>query len=299
MAIVGLTHAEIRVPDLGASIAFHVDVMGLFEIERTKDAIYLSCGADGQFDLALVPGGTGVAHFAFQVEDEEDLDLYIRRLSLENISVNVISDAEPGQIKAIRFTIPSGHIMELCLLASPPSQRYTYPHPAVPVFQRLKGICPLDIDHITLRSVSVEELATFLAKVLGFHIVDARKTSSGSWRAAWLHVSDQHHDLAIIRGNPGETLDHLAWLVDGIEHMKRAADILSQSGLQVEVGPGRHSIGGNLFMYFWSPDGNRYELSAEMARVRSSKIETRFWGDDPRLFSPWGIIPPESFSRGS
>lgn len=299
MPIRGLAHATLQVSDLDAAVAFHVDVLGLVELARSDEAVYLSCGADGQCDVALTPGGTGVADFAFQVGDDEDLAYYSQRLRQENIDVTEISDAKPGQTRAIRFALPSGHVMELGLTVPIAAQRYGYPHPAAPASRRLKGISPLDVDHITLRSKDVEALASFLSEVLGFRLSDARRESTGRWRGAWLHVSDQHHDLAIIRGQAGETLDHLAWTVDGIEHMKRAADLLAQVGIAIEVGPGRHSIGGNLFMYFWAPGGNRYELSAEMARIRNPRAEARFWGDAPGLFSPWGIVPPESFSRGS
>lgn len=299
MSIKGLAHAELRVPDLGAAIAFHVDVLGLVEIARTPEAVYLGCGADGYYDVALVEGGTGVAHFAFQVEDEADLEYYAHRLAQQDVNVTEATDAEPGEAKAIRFALPSGHSIELVLLSSNPSQRYSYPHAAAPAFHRTRGISPLDVDHITLRSTDVETLARILSETLSFHLVDVRRSSDGAWRGSWLHVSDQHHDLAIIRGQPGETLDHLAWTVDSIDHMKRAADLLAQVGIPIEVGPGRHSIGGNLFMYFWAPGGNRYELSAEMAKVLNTSAEPRFWGDAPGLFSPWGIVPPESFSRGS
>lgn len=299
MPIRGLAHAALRVPNLDTSIAFHVDVVGLVEIARGRGVVYLGCGADSHYDIALVEGGTGVDHFAFLVDDQADLVHYAQRLREANVAVIETTDAEPGQTKAIRFSLPSGHQMELMAPGASASQSYTYPHRAVPASPRLRGICPLDVDHITLRDADVEALATFLSKVLDFHLVDARRTSAGVWRGAWLHVSDQHHDLAIIRGQTGETLDHLAWTVDNIEHMKRAADLLAQVGLRTEVGPGRHSIGGNLFLYFWSPDGNRYELSAEMARVLNTKAEPKVWDDAPGLFSPWGIVPPESFARGS
>jgi len=299
MAITGLAHAELRVPDLSAAVVFHRDVLGLVELERTPETIYLGCGADGYYDLALVEGGTGVAHFAFQVEDETDLAHYAQLLRERDINVTERTDAEPGEARAIRFTLSSGHVMELVLLRPDPTRRYTYPHPAVPAVDRSRGIAPRDVDHITLRTTDVEGLTSFLAQTLSFHLVDIRRSADGPWRGAWLHVSDQHHDLAILRGQSGETLDHLAWTVDGIEHMKRAADLLAHAGIPIEVGPGRHSIGGNLFTYFWTPDGNRYELSAEMARVLNRRAAPTMWGDAPGLFSPWGITPPESFARGS
>src|SRR5690606_30809203 len=143
-------------------------------------------------------------------------------------------------------------------------RRYTYPHPAAPAVDRSRGIAPRDIDHITLRTTDVEGLASFLAETLFFHLVDIRRSADGPWRGAWLHVSDQHHDLAILRGQPGETLDHLAWTVDGIEHMKRAADLLAHAGIPIEVGPGRPSIGGHLFTFSRPPGGSRSYISATL-----------------------------------
>ncbi len=299
MPITGLAHAMLRVPDLDAAVAFHLDVLGLVEVSRTPEAVYLSSGVDGQYDLALTRGGTGVDHFTFQVEDAEDLAYYAQRLRHENVEVAQRRDAAPGESQAIRFSLPSGHIMELAVIVPDPSYPYSYPHPSVPAHRHLQGISPRDLDHITLRVPDVDLLAAFLTHVLDFRVSDARRTADGAWRAAWLHASDQHHDLAMMRGSEAETLDHLAWLVDGIEHMKRAADLLAQVGVRTEVGPGRHSIGGNLFLYFWTPDGNRYELSAEMAKILNPKAEPKVWGDAPGLFSPWGIVPPESFARGS
>jgi catechol 2,3-dioxygenase len=299
MPLAGLAHAMLRVPDVDAALAFHRDVLGLVEIERTEDAVYLSAGLDGGYDLALTRGGTGVDHFAFRVDDADDLAYYTRLLAEANVPVSTAQDEEPGVGKAIRFSLPSGHTMEIAAIVPNPAYPYAYGHPANPAYGRGQGIAPRDVDHITLRVPDVEQNVAFLTEVLGFHAADARRMPDGRWRAAWLHVSAQHHDLALMRGAAGESLDHLAWLVDGIEQMKRAADLLAQVGLRGEVGPGRHSIGGNLFFYFWTADGNRYELSAEMSRVEDRRAKTRVWEDGPGLFSPWGVVPPESFQRGS
>jgi catechol 2,3-dioxygenase len=294
-----LHHVEVRVPDLPASIAFHQEVLQLTLVEQQEGTVYLACGHDAGIDLCLSPGGTGLGHVAYAVPDSETLTAYAERLRQHGVSFIEMREAEPGIAAALRFSLPSGHSMEFVVPTPLAKQSYSYVHPAVRCFPNAGASLLLDLDHVTIRHTDVQVVASFLRDVLGFHIPDARLMADGRWRGAWLHLSDQHHDLAVLLGNEGETLDHIAFRVAGIDAMKTFADNLASHGGKVEIGPGRHSIGGNLFLYFWTPDGNRYELSAEMAVVTNRSAATTFWGDSPDLFSPWGIRPPESFRAGS
>jgi len=294
-----LAHVGIRVPNLQDSIAFHTSVLGLTLLRQEEHSAYFSCGYDHAFDLSVVPGGTGLDHVAFAVSDARELDALASQLLVRGAELAPDPAPEPGVTQATRLRLPSGHHLELVVLEQHTEQAFSYPHPALPPTRLDSVSLLLDLDHVTLRHTDVSSLAAFLRDSLGFHIPDARLLPNGQWRAAWLHVTSQHHDLAIIRGDEGETLDHVAFRVSGIETMKLLCDRLASYRIPVEVGPGRHSIGGNLFTYFWTPDGNRYELSAEMALVPNTTSPTRFWGDDPGLFSPWGIRPPESFRKGS
>lgn len=296
MPIQRLAHAELLVEDLNKALEFNVEAMGLVELAREGETVYLGCGADNNYDLALRGGGTGLSHFAFQVDSEEDLAHYAGRLKEAGVGSEERTDGEPGQTKALRFSLPSGQPMELALVEDRPH----YLNPAIPAHRRLQGISPLDADHITLRNgEKVKETGEFLQQVLGFRVSDVFEPAPGVWGAAWLHVGDYHHDLAIMGGSPTDNLDHLAWTMDGMEHIKRGTDILSQAEIPLETGPGRHGIGGNLYAYFWSPGGNRYELSAEMPRATDARAATNFWNDFPKAFSAWGALPPESFERGS
>lgn len=294
-----LHHVEVLVPDLAASLDYHQDVLGLTLLSQEHPKAYLSCAHDPSIDLCLTEGGTGLGHVAFAVPDRHALDAYAQRLRLHNLTLATASDPEPGIAYSVQFTLPSGHTMEFVVPSPLESPRYTYSHPAIRHFSHTHTSLLLDLDHVTIRHSDVESVATFLRDVLGFHIPDVRLTREGRWRGAWLHLSDQHHDLAVLLGSDGETLDHIAFRVAGIESMKILADTLATRGEKIEVGPGRHSIGGNLFLYFWTPDGNRYELSAEMALVTNRAVPTTVWGDSPDLFSPWGIHPPETFRKGS
>jgi catechol 2,3-dioxygenase len=296
MTLQKLAHAVLNVQEMEPSFQFHTEVLGLIEMGREGNTVYLGCGSDDNYDVALIQGGVGVADFALQVESEDDLHHYARRLSDIGVKSDLLSDREPGEIKALRFTLPSGHLMELALVKDRPH----YFTPAAPRHRRLRGIAPLDVDHITLRAGDkVKEVSEFLQQVLDFQIADVFSPAPGVWGAAWMHVGGYHHDLAVMGGPPTNTLDHLAWTMSGIEHIKQSADALVQVGIPLEAGPGRHALGGNLYAYFWAPGGNRYELSAEMPRAVDRKAPTNFWSDLPKAFSAWGALPPPTFDHGS
>ncbi|GAA3056230.1 hypothetical protein GCM10010464_21250 [Pseudonocardia yunnanensis] len=139
-----------------------------------------------------------------------------------------------------------------------------------------------------------------LSEGLGFAISDFLVSADEEWQAAWTRVGTVHHDIGLIRCQPGASLHHLAWTVDDMEHQKRAADILASSAHAVETGPGRHGVGRNLYSYFWTPGGNRYELSAEMPRIIGERRDPVVHkAGEFNAFSAWGAPRPESFTRGS
>lgn len=288
MAITKLIHAELGVEDVDGSIDFHRDAFGLIETGRDNGTVYLGAEGGAGYVVALTGGGTGVRHFAVGVESADDLTTYAARLKDMGIDAAEHHDGEPGQGQAIRFTAPSGHVIELV----------ADDHDV----DELGGsIAPNGLDHITLRAGDVKGLADFLCAALDCKVSDAAVAPvPGGWGAAWTRFGEYHHDVAIIGSPPpqaAETLDHLAWTMAGMEHLGRAADALSGLDIPLETGVGRHRLGGNLFSYFWSPGGNRYELSGEMPSVDGS--DTGLWEDFARAFSAWGQLPPESFGRGS
>lgn len=296
MALRKLAHAVLRVQEMETALEFNTEILGLIELGRDSNTVYLGCGVDDNFDVALVEGGTGVTDFAFQVESEDDLHHYADCLSDLGVKYDVLSDREPGELKTLRFPLPNGQMMELVLVTDRPH----YLTPAAPRHGRLKGIAPLDVDHISLRvGDKVKEVGEFLQSGLDFQIADVFTPAPGVWGAAWTHVGDYHHDLALMGGPPTNTLDHLAWTMSGFEHIKQGADALARVGIPLETGPGRHGVGGNLYAYFWAPGGNRYELSAEMSRAVDRKAPPRLWTDLPKGFSAWGALLPPSFDHGS
>ena len=74
--ILRLSHAEVRVPDLELSLAYYVEVVGLVEVERTADRVYLKGWDEHQHhSLILATAPTyGLDSIGFKVQDVSDLD---------------------------------------------------------------------------------------------------------------------------------------------------------------------------------------------------------------------------------
>jgi len=239
-------------------------------------------------------GGTGLVHFALRAEDEDALERHARRLEEAGVRTERTDGREPGQERGIAFDLPSGHRMELVLVAD---NRYieTFRPPRAP-----RGMAPLDSDHINIMATDVKGLSEFLRDVLEFRLSDVIVVDGGMWAASWTRMSAGHHDVAIFGTQAAdETLHHVAWSFQSFEHMKLAADLLAQSGLKLELGMSRHPVGANLYAYFWEPGGNRFELNAEGA-ILDPRTPTRFWEGFGDTLDAWGTpIVPESFPRGS
>ena len=297
MAIQQLAHAVLRVDDMSAALEFHNEVLGLVEVAREGDAVYLGCGLDGGVDLVLTPGGTGVSTVALDVTSPDDLDHFARRLDALGVAVTQRANGVPGIERSLAFTAPSGHEFEL-VLGARPGRSYVQNWKAG---AQRRGAGPTDLDHISLTTGDVRGLVGFLREALAFRVSDIVEPAPGFWAAAWTRCGEWHHDIAIVaREAPAETLHHIAWTMESMDHIKRGLDLLAIHGQMVEVGPGRHSVGNNLDAYFLTPGGNRHEFSAEMPRLTNPEAEPNVWTQlIPQGFSAWGHLPPEGFRVGS
>lgn len=291
MGITQVAYAELGVADVTEAVGFHTDVLGMVVIDREGDSVMLGCGVDRSCDLTLSPGGSGVRRFGLAVEAIEDLQYYGKRLADAGVAQSTRTDQDPGVVRSLRFEAPTGHTIELVEPESGPA----YLHPARASHKA--GIRPLDFDHITLQTTNAAALMDFLVEVLEFKVSDVFAPSPGVVGAAWCRAGDLHHDVAIVAsGEREKSLHHYALGMESFDDLKVAADILAYHGVPIETGPGRHGVGGNVYTYFWVA-GNRYELSAEMPRVRAG--EPVMWSTFEQAFSPWGLTPPESFATSS
>ena len=289
-------HAEIKVKDLSKAMHFYKDALGLVEIGKEDGVIYLGCGYDKNYDLAVSEGGTGLAHFAVRVDNEEEMEYFHKKISNLGVKVDRHNGTEPGQVKGIRFNLPSGIPMEFVLVDD-----NSYVNPSRPAYPRNVASAPLNIDHVNLMVLDVRKETDFFHEVLNFKISDiVDPEMNGKYMMSFMRFRGYHHDVAAtITKNPNETLHHLAWTMSNFEHIKVACDVLSQFEIDVELGPGRHPIGPNLYAYYIEPGGNRFEYVSEQAYLDPDS-QTQVWRSMQDTLESWSKLrkPPASFIKG-
>jgi catechol 2,3-dioxygenase len=290
-----LERAKLGVMDVGAAVEFYTDALGLNEIARKEGVVYLGCGYDDRYDIAIEAGDTGVEHFSVRVPDRTVIEAVTDSLASEGVRVDELPGDQFGREQAIRFDLPTG--ITITLVTMEPSG-YVHASQPTELGRAVQG--PVDLDHITLLSMDLEKDATFLRDVVGFDISDVRTSRQGVWQQAFLRRGDYHHDVAMIAADDHEVnLHHLAWRFVDINHLKLLVDHLAATGNELEVGIGRHHRGSNIFSYLWSQGGNRMELTTEMATLDEDTPTTWHEGrDEDAGLSAWGgIIPPDSFIK--
>lgn len=116
MGILRLAHVELCVDDLELCTAYYVEVLGLVEVAREPDRVYLKCWDEHDHHSVILKyaPGRGLEHMSFKVEREEDLDELERAAESWGCAVKrLVAGEEPGQGEATRFETLTGHHLEL------------------------------------------------------------------------------------------------------------------------------------------------------------------------------------------
>jgi catechol 2,3-dioxygenase len=293
-----LEHAVLAVPDVERAVAFYTDVMGLAPVEGPNDPndrpiTWLGCGLDERADLGLVEGGTGLEHAAIRVDDADALADRRADLADAGLETSETLAEDPAYEGGIRFSLPGGVDLEFLAVTDKRYRRVT--DPAAP----RGGAAPLDMDHVTLMTDAIEADLEAL-RTVGFRVSEVHLLDESTKRFAWTRYGTQHHDVALVNtDDPDYTLHHLAFAFASVDHMKSLLDRFAGADHALEVGVNRHAVGSNVFAYFQAPDGNRIELSTEMATLDDS-TPTRVNDAEVNTLTAWGgVSAPETFKDGT
>jgi catechol 2,3-dioxygenase-like lactoylglutathione lyase family enzyme len=161
-------------------------------------------------------------------------------------------------------------------------------------FAKVANVTPMKLEgatlsHCTLLSPDPMAQCTYWEGV-GFRLSETIGEIFG-----WLRPNPVHHSLAFARG--GQVgIQHLAVELPDAASLIAAVDALVAAGGQIEFGPGRHVVGGNLFAYLVDDTGIRWELCAEMQRLEAGEPAKRH-PEEMRIRSinSFGPRPPATF----
>ena len=282
MAIMRIGRAELRVLDLEESVKYYTNVIGLDEVGRSEGKVYLK--AWDEFDhhslILQEADSPGLDHFAFKVENEEDLEKYEKKIEHFGCTLKRISKrTRLAEGEAIRFELPTGHHVELYheILRVGTKTGAVNPHPWP---DGLRGIAPHRLDHLALTGEDINTVTRFFTEVLDMFISEKITAVDGEEMVgSFIFAGNgKPHDVAFIKG-PDKKLHHAAFYVDNWYDVLKAADLLSKHNVPFDVTPTRHGITRGQTTYFFDPSGNRNEAFAS-GYITYPDFPTITWTED-------------------
>ena len=267
MAINGVLrpgHAQLRVLDLEESINFYGNVLGLTETGRdAQGRVYFKAWDERDHHSVIIRQAdtAGIDFFAFKVDSEATLDKLEKDLNNYGVATRRIPAGELLETgERVRFTLPSGHDIELYATKTRVGNGLTDLNPEAWTPSAEKGIAPIRMDHCLLYGPDIEKNLAIFCDVLGFFLVEQIVLEDGKTQLAiWLATSNKAHDIAFVRHPEPGKLHHLSFLLESWEKVLRAADLMSMSRVSIDIGPTRHGVTRGTTIYAFDPSGNRFE----------------------------------------
>jgi catechol 2,3-dioxygenase len=264
-----LAHVELLTPTLEESARFFTDVMGLDETGRDEASVYLRCWGDfSSYSVQLTEAPQpALGHIGWRTEGPDALERAVARLEQAGAGEGW-SEGQRGHGPAYRYRGPGGHVHELFWeverYEASPDQRSAFP--ARPQKHVPRGAAPRQLDHITVNTRQPYEDSEWYRDTLGYRFMEYTALDENPDLIVFSMVTtnEKSHDLGLVidfTDVPGR-LNHLAFWVDAVEDLLRAADVLMEAGTHIEFGPGRHGMGEQTYLYFREPGGIRLEINS-------------------------------------
>jgi catechol 2,3-dioxygenase len=262
---------DLGTADLEKSLWFYRDLLGMEEVERDGDVAYLRCYQElGHHSLVLTQQAENTVNaYSFRVRRPEDVELFAEEFARQEIeTIEVPAGTEKGRGTAVRFLVPgSEHPFELYYdiekTQAPEELRSKLPSNS----SRRRGIGVRRLDHFNVQATpgSINQAEQWVRDNLGFKRREFAMLPDNptTVMASWMSVTSQVHDLAMVANQSEQNgrLHHLAFNLENLSDSLTAADILTDLGVEIGAGPGKHGIGQAMYLYVHDPgSGHRVEL---------------------------------------
>ncbi|MFT4584961.1 MAG: catechol 2,3-dioxygenase [Gammaproteobacteria bacterium] len=256
-------HVCIRVLEMGPALTHYVDRLGLQKVGRDDQGrVYLKAWDEhDRFSIVLREADSpGMDFMGFKVCSTADLDRLELAVRDYGCDVERISAGElVGCGHRVRFTIPSGHAIELYAEKDYVGNGLGLINPD-PWPEGLKGMQANRFDHGLLYGPNIPDVVDFFVNALGFNLTEKVLSPDKKIIGAFLSCSNKAHDIAFIDFPEPGKFHHASFLLNSWEELLRAADIMGMYEIPIDIGPTRHGITRGRTIYFFDPSGNRNEV---------------------------------------
>lgn len=278
-----LRHVSLFTPHLAEHGAFYEEGWGLQPVVSTADAVYLRGSAPEFYLLSLHSAPRkGIHHLAFGLESAEAVDHAASTLKQAGVPLAQEPGTldEPGGGYGLQFIDPDGRCVELSAAVAGHNGGW-----------RPQRVEPVSICHVVLNTPDIDRMAAFYTSILGFRISDWSEH-----QMVFLRCSSKHHAVSFNQA-PHASINHVAYLVSGVDEVMRGAAKLRKRGLPPAWGPGRHGPGNNIFCYFNDPFGYVAEYTSDIDYITDEAAhQPQVWQRTPEAMDRWdtaGPPPPE------
>ncbi|EPZ52841.1 catechol 2,3-dioxygenase [Alicyclobacillus acidoterrestris] len=296
-----LGHVELLTPKPEKSLDFFTEVLGMQEVKREGDSVFLRCwGEWQQYSIKLTASAqAGVGHTALRAMSPEALERRAAAIADRGLAVGW-TDGDFGHGKTFQFHGPDGHLFELYY----EQEKYQAPEHLKPVLKNQpqkftgKGVSVKHLDHINFLSSNTVADGTFMEEQLGLRLTEQIVLDNGYRPGVWYRATNKSYDIVYTHDATGSRgrLHHLAFSVDTNEGIWRAADIFVDHHVFIEFAPSKHAINQTYFVYVYEPGGNRIEICSGGYLVLDPDWEPISWSEKERARGQfWGNKTVESF----
>lgn len=296
-----LGHVELLSPKPEESLWFFRDVLGMQEVTRQGQSIYLrGWGEYELYSLKLTESKqAGVAHTAFRAMSPQALERRVNALEASGHGRGWI-EGDIGHGKAYQFTDPDGHLLELYY----DSEKYKAPAALRPSLKNQpqrypdRGVGVRRLDHINYLGFDPAPNRVFMQEQLGAKLTEMIRLDDGTEAGIWVTFTNKAYDVVYTKDATGHSgrLHHIAFWVDNREDVLRAADIYLENGVYIEFAPGKHAIAQGFFLYAHEPGGNRIEIATGSYLIFDPDWEPIVWTQAERARGQaWGTPTVTTF----
>ncbi len=257
-------HVQIRVLDIEEAVTHYTDLMGLIETDRDEQGrVYLKGWTEvDKFSVVLRKADEpGMDFMAFKVLDEQTLNKLEANLNAYGCATETVAAGElKGCGRRVQFVAPSGHLFEL-FADKEQTGKWGVSNINPEAWPRgLQGMQCTRFDHTLLYGPNVEACTQLFCDVLGFGLAEQVVDPDGTKIGSFMSVGMKAHDIAFIECPEKAKLHHTSYFLESWESVLKAADLISMTDTNIDIGPTRHGLTHGQTIYFFDPSGNRCEV---------------------------------------
>ena len=276
MALTGVLrpgHVAIRVLEMAPALKHYRDVLGLTEVARDDQGrVFLKAWDEHDHHSVVLREAdeSGMDYMGWKVDSPATLKKLAGAIEASGLCSDlqwIAAGEHPETGERFRFTIPTGHAMELYAEKKYVGNNCGTDGPNInpdPWPEGLHGIAAIRYDHCLLYGDDLDGTVKLFTEVLGFSLAEkiVTKNNPDFIIGAFLTCSNKAHDVAFVRQPVKGKFHHASFLLGSWEQVLKAADILSRTKTSIDIGPTRHGITRGETVYFFDPSGNRNEVFA-------------------------------------